>query len=324
MRKPLATLGALAALCLLTAPGAGAAQELGDRCVGNKAEADWTTIVVNNGLTYPELPPLVPPEGAKVITRWRAQVAPGIGPIQQQLVALKQIEMQEDQLVGASAVETLVDGSNEFATRIPVPEYAHIGLRGPTETLYCDLTPGHIGGWVAGPWAVGETRKFKSSDIGVPVLAWVEPDVDGDGYGDESQDGCPRVAALQTPCPPAVLTGRKATVRKRAVLVDVQVNGPAQVEVSGRTAWNKTVPRGKSPGTRITTVMTTAGAPLQMAANVPQTFRLALPKAVKRRLATLPPRKALRMRVTIRVTDLAGAASESASTVKLPGRKQRR
>jgi uncharacterized repeat protein (TIGR01451 family) len=36
--------------------------------------------------------------------------------------------------------------------------------------------------------------------VRVPVAARLEPDADGDGYGDESQDGCPTDATLQDAC----------------------------------------------------------------------------------------------------------------------------
>lgn len=35
----------------------------------------------------------------------------------------------------------------------------------------------------------------------INIAAVLEPDVDGDGFGDVSQDGCPALAALQSPCP---------------------------------------------------------------------------------------------------------------------------
>jgi hypothetical protein len=38
----------------------------------------------------------------------------------------------------------------------------------------------------------------------VDVGAVLEPDADGDGFGDETQDACPSDASTQGPCPPAV------------------------------------------------------------------------------------------------------------------------
>jgi hypothetical protein len=227
MRELMTAIGAVA-LCLLLAAPASASQELGDRCVGNDSEAGWTAIVLNNSLNYPELPPIVPPEGGKVITRWKAQVGPGLAPLAQQLVAFKQMDEEEDLLVGESAVETLVEGTNEFLTRIPVPEYAHIGLRGPAQTLFCDHASGHLGAIVTGTWPVGERRHFKiETSMGVPAIAFVEPDRDGDGYGDETQDGCSDNPTFHGPCPTVTLeNGIEEVWRKGSWFVPAPTSVP--------------------------------------------------------------------------------------------------
>jgi hypothetical protein len=41
--------------------------------------------------------------------------------------------------------------------------------------------------------------------------AKIEPDVDGDGYGDETQDGCVQRADVHTACPPPTITNLKFT-----------------------------------------------------------------------------------------------------------------
>jgi hypothetical protein len=41
----------------------------------------------------------------------------------------------------------------------------------------------------------------EASGLRIDVSAKVEPDVDADGYGDVTQDACPRLAASQDPCP---------------------------------------------------------------------------------------------------------------------------
>jgi hypothetical protein len=45
------------------------------------------------------------------------------------------------------------------------------------------------------------------------ISAVVEPDADGDGYGDVSQDGCPALATLQTPCPTPETTVKHAPAK---------------------------------------------------------------------------------------------------------------
>jgi hypothetical protein len=48
----------------------------------------------------------------------------------------------------------------------------------------------------------------------VNISAVVEPDVDGDGYGAVSQDGCPQLAAVHEPCPAPAVTVGKAPPRR--------------------------------------------------------------------------------------------------------------
>jgi hypothetical protein len=326
MRRSISTFIAFLAIGLVGAPAALGAQEVGDRCVGNDSEVDWTAIVLTNGLPTLELPTNVQPEGQKVITRWRAQLGPGMGPIAQQLVAFKQVEMEEDQLVGESAIETLVAGSNEFATRIPVPSYAHVGLRGPVETVFCDKLDGHLGGIVEGPWAMGEVRKFQvSMDVGVPVVATVEPDADADGYGDETQDGCSRSAATQGPCPVVNLEAGVEEIRRGAILVYAAINVAAPVTVSGQVSWPLPRPR-KVPAKSITApkqVVTLPGETQQLAAGARSVLRVPLPRRVNRKLGTLPRNKRLQVRIVVAAT---GPALEWEGqqgrdfVVKLPGR----
>jgi hypothetical protein len=68
--------------------------------------------------------------------------------------------------------------------------------------------------------APGETR----SAVGAPdpvtllnVSAVLEPDADGDGFGDETQDQCPTNATTQGPCPTpaAAPTGQRAVAIKK-------------------------------------------------------------------------------------------------------------
>jgi hypothetical protein len=318
MRKLLGAIATTTALALLGAPAASALpQEIGDRCTANADVANTTALVLNNALGYPELPPIVPPEGAKVITKWKVNAPPGIEPIAQQLVASKQVAEEDDQLVGASALETVVGGAaNEFSTRIPVPEYAHIGLRGPSRTLFCDKTSGHLGGLIAGNWATGETRHFKVEFLGVPVLAWVEPDRDGDGFGDESQDGCPRSAAHSGPCPALALTP-KAKVLEKSILVTVAASEAAEVKVWGQARWQARKPSGKV--VKVTKQLS-FGIKKTVNPGTPGQFRLPLGKPVLKRLGQIEPSQHLNAIVLANAYDLNGKPVLRKLELRLPGR----
>jgi hypothetical protein len=318
MFRSIAVAGAAIALSLVAAPIAAASpQELGDRCVGNASEAGWIAIVDNNGISGADLQSIVPPERRWVITRWRVQVGPGIAPLSQQLVALQRVSENEDQLLGESAVETLSAGTNEFATRISVPESARIGLRGQVRTLFCHAS-GHIDAIGEGQWAIGERRPVKIEvDLGVPVIAVVEPDSDGDGYGDLTQDGCPSLAAVHTACPFVRLIP-SATVTKRAILLSVSTGDPTQTQVSGQVAWGF---RPKNGGPKRKLIVGLVGGSLEIPVGATVTFRLDLPKQVRRRLARLTPKEKLKAKLKIVATDVAGRPTSRELTVRLPGRK---
>jgi hypothetical protein len=134
-------------------------------------------------------------------------------------------------------------GRNEFAARIPVPEYAHIGLRGPTGGLYCEEVDRGVIGLVEGGFAVGSVGHFELSfPDGVPVTAVVERDGDGDGYGDETQDGCKRRARKIR------LNGGDQPI---AANVPLRLVGYGAAELEGRTmvkTLNLRLPGWRKPG----------------------------------------------------------------------------
>lgn len=317
MRRSLGTIAAVLALGLMVAPGAVAFEEVGDPCVATGVEAGGPTmIVLNNRGSTPFMQSNVPPEHKYVITRWRVQVGPGIGPLQQQLVASHQAGEEEDVKVGESAVETLVSGSNEFATRVPVSEYDHVGLRGPEQTLKCDQE-GNVAGRVAGEWATGEQRHFEVLvHVGVPVVVRVERDADADGFGDETQDGCPAIASTQGPCPILSLTTRRE-VKRKAILVEVTSSNGSTAQLSGQTGWR--VRRSDGSKRRLIFALG-AGGPQSLAAGATTTLRVPLPKPVLRRLERLTPKQGLRAKLALEVADVYGASLEKKLIVRLRGR----
>src|SRR6185312_2362916 len=216
-----ALIGAPSASALLTWP-----QQFGDPCAATAVASGQTAIAITNNMSGAALSVQAPPEATAVITKWKVNAPGAIGPIPEQLVAFHQVGAEEDQLIGESSLETVVSGAaNEFATRVPIPEEAQIGLRGPDGALICN-EPAHLAGLVAGPWAVGESRHFMIEvSMGVPVVATIEPDRDHDGYGDETQDGCPRLAAVHTACPFVVLRP-VAKPYRRGILVEVSTGDP--------------------------------------------------------------------------------------------------
>lgn len=309
-------LGALAALLLHVPAASAISADAGNPCVGDDTEAGATMIGLNNQGSEPFMQPNVPPEGRSVITGWRVQVAPGIGPLQQQLVVSHQVGEEEDVRTAESALEAVVPGNNEFATRIPVSEYDHIGLRGPEQTLICHREM-NVAGRVEGNWADGEARHFEILvHVGVPVVARVEADRDDDGYGDLSQDGCPASAALQAPCPVLGLRTSRV-VKPNAVLVQVIPSNESSVQVLGQIRWQEKRPNG---GKRLRTFGLGEKTPRTIAGSATGVFRLKLRGAVVRHLKQIPPKQQLRLKVRVSTTDVFGAVVVKRLEIRLRGR----
>jgi hypothetical protein len=105
---------------------------------------------------------------------------------------------------------------NEFPTRIPVQKGDTIGLflGGKNYTYYNCVGPTGLAAdffyYVIGEVPGGDTAytSGKGPELKIDVSAQFEPDADGDGFGDETQDRCPTNAAtigtcpLQIPTPP--------------------------------------------------------------------------------------------------------------------------
>ncbi|HEY7256777.1 MAG TPA: hypothetical protein VH476_08845, partial [Solirubrobacterales bacterium] len=253
-----------------------------------------------------------------VITRWKVQAPPDQAPIQQRLVVNRQVGEQDDSKVGESALETIGPGTNEFATRVPAPDYAHVGLTGPAGALYCDGVAMETAGIVEGEWPIGETRHFGVEvNDSVPVLAVVEPDRDSDGYGDETQDGCPQSAQYQGGCPLVELRA-VARARSGAIVIDVTPTAEAKVYAWGQISWG-TTSKGNH---RRRTVRLGPTKYTWVGGGEAQRIKLPLPRASIRQLNRTPPREKLRARVFVHSIDLAGRPSTRKLLVELRGRAE--
>ncbi len=114
--------------------------------------------------------------------------------------------------VGSGPVETLSNlaGVYSYKARVPVQAGDRIGvdtldvpeLKG-APIIRASATGAGINYWMVA-LAEGETRNptTSSSTIELLINATIEPDNDGDGFGDETQDLCPTVANGGAACPP--------------------------------------------------------------------------------------------------------------------------
>jgi hypothetical protein len=226
-------------------------------------------------------------------------------------------------------------GTNAFATRIPVKAGDHFGVFGTLiDIVFCTNSgnPGDEVGFFVGDADTGTIAPYTpTKEVRVPLVAVIEPDKDGDGYGDETQDKCPQSAAYQGPCP-TVSLDTFPIVLKRSVLVLVSASESSSVQVFGQVGWR---PRHKGealasktpkkPGDHISTgviVGLSGGTTLAKPGEVTP-FNVKLPKSVLRHLSQIPPKQVVKGTITARTTDLAGRATEHTITIRLHGRGPR-
>ena len=147
-----------------------------------------------------------------VITSWSARKATGT--VALRVLRTRPGEFVSDQLHAANVSESPdetgggSDAVQTFDTHQPVEQGDYIGV-----TLVTGSSIGYLVGSsgdqifeVDGDPNAGNvdnpTTRNKGPDNFEPLLlARVEPDADGDGFGDESEDACPSNAATQGACP---------------------------------------------------------------------------------------------------------------------------
>jgi hypothetical protein len=124
-------------------------------------------------------------------------------------------------VVAKSPKQTVVPGaSNTFPVRLPVRAGDRIGIGVSTTNMAC-LTKGVAGdvAWLA-PFDPDASSDFGSTTTSAGnrpnISAVLEPDADGDGYGDTTQDACPQSALSQVACPVPDTTVTKKPKRTRA------------------------------------------------------------------------------------------------------------
>jgi hypothetical protein len=298
-------------LSLAAVQPAAAATEVGNGCIGNSSAAG-TAVGLANGPTSP-LPATIPSNG--VITSWRVTVEelPEGFSATETLKVFRPAGPKQFRVVGESASVPLESGSKTYPTRIPVLAGDHIGgalfTGGITGSLLCETTdPGNRVGLIIGDVPNGSTGGVagEEPEYQLPLLVFVEPDADNDGFGDETQDGCPQSALTQAPCPVVTLsTARQA--RKGSVTIIATSSTPAPVTVKGVAKLGK----GKTA--------TLNGGTQNLGPGMLGKFTLKFTKKVKSKLKELPPKRSLNLNVTVTGTSVSGAVTTNTLYVKLKG-----
>lgn len=148
------------------------------------------------------------------------------------------------QIVGESNVETFekLNAPNHFPTRIPVKTGDVIGVYGVGEQLLAWKENGYSAFGKLGSDVLSSNAEFLqpvTNSLIVADAVW-EPDIDGDGYGDDSQDPClsfPGTTGCSTTVPESKPEPKKLTCKK----------GFKKVKVKGKTKCRK-VKKGRHKG----------------------------------------------------------------------------
>ena len=182
---------------------------------------------------------------------------------------------------------------NTHPLRIPVPAGTSLGLFVPEHNAGC-MFPGVPADTVAGingsdpsttPMFTASVP-FTGSRLNLSAV-W-EPDADGDGFGDASQDACPQSPAIQVvscPAPDTIVTKvpkKRSTKRKAAISFAATVAGSTfACTVDGKAATVCSSPFRKKYNYGKHTVVITATSPFGIVDPTPATVRFKVKKPWK-------------------------------------------
>jgi hypothetical protein len=159
-------------------------------------------------------PEYVVPAGGGVLTSWSVQGPTTVSGPPTDDLRLKVVEQTATntyRIVAEDSIQSILPAVlNTFSTRIPVEGGECIALWVPEGLQPCTFetfNPGDLQEYKGGSHpepGIGATFVTDSTDVGrrTNVSASLEADADGDGYGDESQDGCPTDPQRQDACTP--------------------------------------------------------------------------------------------------------------------------
>lgn len=303
--------GVIAVIAAVAPTSALAATEFGSNCSANGGEPELTFFDLSHSSAEP-LPVTAPTSG--VITQGKTSINLPfpIGALSVTLQVFRSAGANQFTLVGQSSPAAVSPGANTFATRVPVQAGDHVGFFGRAEGevvgLFCNTgDPADVMAYTDQQPGLGGTAPFEAATgYRAPIAAVVEPDADNDGYGDETQDGCPQSAAVQTACPLIELDA-SPKANKKAVVVYVAASSEGPVSVKGVVKLGK----GKK--------VTLKAGPKTVFPGKLAAFKLKFKPKLIKRLKELEPSKKLTLKVTTSATNVAGQVSKDQFKVKLKG-----
>jgi hypothetical protein len=308
-----AAVAAAFAISLLGATGASAATEVGNKCAANTSGGPNTWVSLANGPASP-IAATVPASG--VVTRWTFSVGLALPPgFSTTLKILRGTGVPKQFRVIADTGQVPINGGlNAFSARIPVQAGDFVGTfgtqLGSPLTLICGTgTPSDKSAVIEGDLPLNSTGTAPAEPeaVQVPLVAFVEPDADNDGFGDETQDQCPQSAAVQAIACPPVAFSTATQVKKGSVTVIVTSNTAAPVTVKGVAKLGKGKKAKLNGGTQ------------NLVPSTLSKFRLFFTKGLKNKLKELPPKRSVKLNVTVSGTSVAGAVTTKTVKLRLRG-----
>jgi len=121
-------------------------------------------------------------------------------------------------VAGSSGPENAVENTVQtFAARVPVRAGSVLGFSVQGVT-YCARYLGvgeFAAGFIDADAPVGSASPFILEPVRLPVSVTVEPDADRDGFGDETQDGCPGDPTTLGACPDKIAPDTRITKKPK-------------------------------------------------------------------------------------------------------------
>jgi hypothetical protein len=233
---------------------------------------------------------------AGVITKWGNNYPTGSGPINdfpQTLLVLSPTGATTYTVSYIGNTLHTVAGGSSANVNVPVKPGQVVATWGEPTLLCAGPTTAFRVASVAALPTLGSTLTTSQGTTAATVGRYfvVEPDADGDGFGDETQDKCPEHAAAQIPCPTPVLSAFKLSSAK-AFKALVTTNLITTVDAIGTVKLP--VAKGKKAKTLTLKSNTVATAP-----GTQQTLTIKYPNALKKALAKLSHKKSLKLSVTV-------------------------
>jgi hypothetical protein len=277
--------------------------------------------------------PSYSPSAYGVITSWSALAS--ADPSQTvRLIVLRQDSSTQFSIVARdSIIRTLTSPTalNTFTgTRVPIEPSQRIGVYLPVSSQFsCEFGTGDTdGAGYSAPFGVGEPPDNTPFDYSgtdnnrlVNAQAVVEPDVDRDVFGDETQDKCVGTPGQINGCPSTLTINGASQSGKNAVVVTATVPGQGKVSAGAANDPNVLAAAAKKTKKKKRTNIALTPASQTVTAKTSQQVRLtlALTKSAK---SKLKQKGKLKVSVKATYTPTGGPTGTQFSQVKLKLKKK--